>query len=181
MENKKSLWPFAFTYGSAMGLLSVILSVIFYILLPIDPETMTPKWGWVQTVASLVVIGLFMIWTTVKYRNEELDGNISYGKSLGFAMALALPFAVITAIYTFVFFKFIEPDMMARIAEKQMEKMAEKGMSDEQIEQSMVWMNRFTSPLVSTLFGLVGAVFQIALIGLITSIFTKKVPVENAE
>ncbi len=181
MENKKSIWPFVFTYGSAMGLLSVIISIIFYLVTPMDPEKLDSGGNWIQTLVTMLILGVFIYWATVKYRQEENEGFISYGGSLKLAMAMAIPFAILTAIYIFVFFSFIEPDLMRKIAEQQANAMAEKGMSDEQIEQSMGMMGSFNSPIVYTIFGVFGSGLQIFIIALITSIFTRKEPVINAE
>jgi hypothetical protein len=176
MENKKSIWPFVFTYGTAMGLVSIILSVVFYLLLPTDPETLQPKGGWIKTVVELLIYGFMLYWVTAKYRDEEMDGFITYGGSLKMALSLAIPFAILSAIYIFVFFTFIEPDMMSKIADLQAQKMAEKGLSDEKIQESMNITNKFNSPVIYSLFGILGAFFQLFIISLITSIFTRKEP-----
>lgn len=181
MENKKSIWPFVFTYGTAMGLLSVILSIIFYLVTPMDPEKLDTGGNWIQTLVTMLILGVFIYWATVKYPQEEKEGYLSYGGSLKLAMAMSIPFAIISAIYIFVFFSYIEPDLMRKIAEQQANAMAEKGMSDEQIEKSMGMMSSFNSPIIYTIFGVFGSAFQVFLIALITSIFTRKEPVITAE
>ena len=177
MEEKKSIWPFAMTYGAAIGLVSVIVSILFYFISPPDLSSGSPKGGWIQSLISIAIMGLIIVWAIRKFRDEELEGNISYGRSLKITLAMSIPVMVITSIYTYTFFAFIEPDMISKITELQIEKMAEKGMSEEKIQESMGYMNKFNSPISYALFSLGGAFIQMLLIGLITSIFTRKEPV----
>jgi Protein of unknown function (DUF4199) len=176
MENAKSPWPYAIRFGIILGLISVVISIISYFIFPIDPETLKPKNSWIQTIIGLITIVALIYIGTKAYRDEELEGNISYSKSVGFAFYMSLPYAIITAAYTFIFFKFIDPTMIENIAKMQYDKMAEKGMTDEQIQQSLGFMAYMNNPAVYALFSIFGCIIYSVIIGLITSIFTKKVP-----
>jgi len=180
MEEKKSVWPFAMTYGLALGMISVILSIVFYIVSPMDPEKGTGG-GWIQTVITLLLEGIFVYWAVSKFRDESNDGFISYGRSLGTTMAMAIPTAILTAIYVYIFFAFIDPDFLSKIAEVQANKMAERGLSDEQIEKQMAMMNKFSSPMMYSLLSPLGVGFQLLIIGLIISIFTRREQASQAE
>lgn len=176
MENKKSMWSYAATAGLIFGLASVVLTIVFYIISPPDAENLKGGNSWIQSILSILMTMLVLIYATRNYRDEALGGYISYGKSLGFALAIALPAMFIIAAYTIIHSKFIDPGLMERVGELQADKMAEQGMSDEQIEQSMKVMHIMSNPFITALFVMLGTFFQVLICGLITSIFTKKEP-----
>jgi hypothetical protein len=173
MEEKKSVWPYALRYGTILGLCSVALSIIFYFLFPFDKETMEPKYGWLQWLLSMVLMGIVLFIATKAWRDEEPVQHLTYGQALKFALAVSVPVILISGIYTFIFFKFIEPEFITKIVEKQYQAMADKGMDEEQIEKSMGMMSFMNSPLFYTIFGGLGAFVQVLIAGLVTSIFTR--------
>lgn len=174
MENKKSMWSYALTYGVILGLVSVVVSILFYFISPMDPEKMDGGSSWMQTVISLAITIAVLIWGTRNYRDEALDGFISYGKSLGFMLAIALPYIFIMAIYMYFYFAYLVPDLMQGVMDAQADKLAEKGMSDEDIQASMKVMSVMGNPVVTTLMSMLGSFFTVLICGLISSIFTKK-------
>jgi len=176
MENAKSPWPYAIRFGIILGLISIVITLISYFIFPVDPETLKPKNGWIQTVVGLLANFTLIYIGTKAYRDEELEGNISYSKSVGFAFYMSLPYAILTAVYTFIFFKFIDPSMIENIAKLQYNKMAEQGMGNEQIQQSLGVMTYMNNPAMYALLSIFGCIIYSVIIGLITSIFTKKVP-----
>lgn len=174
MENKKSMWSYALTYGVILGLVSVVVSILFYFISPMDPAKMDGGSNWVQTVISIALTIGVLIWGTRNYRDEALDGYISYGKSLGFALAIALPYMFIMAIYMYFYTAYLMPDMMKGIMDAQADKLAEKGMSDEDIQASMKVVSVMGNPIFTTLMGMISSFFTVLICGLISSIFTKK-------
>jgi hypothetical protein len=69
------------------------------------------------------------------------------------------------ALYTYLFFKFIDPDLMMKILYESRLRMEEKGLTQSQIEQQMNFLKKFISP-----GGLSVSVFlQVSFIGLVFS------------
>ncbi|MFA6259957.1 MAG: DUF4199 domain-containing protein [Bacteroidia bacterium] len=174
MENKKSMWSYALTYGVILGLVSVVVNILFYFISPVDPAKLGSGSSWLQTIIGIAITIAVLIWGTRNYRDEALDGFISYGKSLGFALAIALPYIFIMAIYMFFYVKFLVPDLMQSAMDAQADKLAEQGLSDEEIQTSMKVMSAMGNPIVTTLMGMIGSFFTVLICGLISSIFTKK-------
>jgi hypothetical protein len=60
------------------------------------------------------------------------------------------------------------------IKEKQIEEMQARGMSDEQIDQGMKFAEMFMSPEAILIFGIIGGIITVLIVGLIVTIFTQK-------
>jgi hypothetical protein len=64
--------------------------------------------------------------------------------------------------------------MIQQIMDKEIEKMQEKGMSDEQIDQTMKFVAFFTSAESILVIGTISIIIFMVVAGLIISIFTQK-------
>jgi hypothetical protein len=60
------------------------------------------------------------------------------------------------------------------IKDKQMEEMANRGMTDEQIEQAMEIAGKFMSPEAMLFFAVFFGILAIVICGLIVSLFTQR-------
>ena len=69
---------------------------------------------WVQWASFAITIAV-MVYCLVAYRNEYLGGFASYGKILKMAIAISIISAVITAIYQYLLFAVLDPDMMDKV------------------------------------------------------------------
>lgn len=173
MEEKKSIWPYILRYGSMMGLVHLIIVITTYLLNP-DITASGSLAGILQTIGDALNIIIFLVIGTNAYRNEAYGGYLGYGISLKFALGMSLPLVIIAGIYTFIFFKIIDPEFIGKVAEKQAEKLAERGMSDDEIERSMSALGKINSPGMFSLLTMMALFFETLIIGLITSIFTHK-------
>ena len=94
-------------------------------------------------------------------------------------LRMALPAAFVVSVYTFIFLKYINSDMMEKAMEIQAQEMYNKGMSEEQIDQAMGMAKKMTSPAAVTVMSMFGSMIIFFIYALIASIFTKKVPVTD--
>jgi hypothetical protein len=172
----KSGWPIALKYGLMLAFSNIAFNLIFYIINPNSMDGKFTAMGVIQLLLTSVVGIWILIMGTKVRRDQDLEGNITYGKSLGFMMQTSIPAALIISFYTYIFFAFIAPEFFEKMLEMQANQMAEKGMSDEQIEQTMSMTKKFSNPLMMTIFGAFGVMFQLLIFSLIGSIFTKKEP-----
>lgn len=174
---QKSGWPIALKYALMLAFATIAINLIFYI---INPKSVEGTWsfiGIVQLLLAIVVsVYIFVVAAKVR-RDQDLEGVMSYGRSLGFMMQMAMPAALIISFYTFIFFAYINPELLQKIMETQAEQMANSGKSDEEIEQALQFAKMFNSPAAVTIFGAIGTMFQLFIYALIASIFTKKEPV----
>lgn len=99
---------------------------------------------------------------------------MSYGQGLGIAV-IAMVFAgVIVAIYTYLLFEVIDPGLKEQLRIFTEEQMMSRGLPEAQVEVASSMAAKFQKPAIMAIMVIVSYAFWGTLIGLITSIFTKK-------
>jgi len=172
MEEKSPFWKSAMVYGLYLVLALTLFSVILYV----SGLMLNPNVGYISfalTIAGIIV-------AQINYRNKELNGVISYGEAVGFGAAIMLFAGIVTALYTIILYTFVDPGLIDQMKAVQEEAMLQKGMTEDQIEAAMSVASKMMSPAAMSIMALVGSVFIGTIISLITSIFIKKQPNENA-
>ncbi|HEX8041077.1 MAG TPA: DUF4199 domain-containing protein [Chryseosolibacter sp.] len=156
--------------GIRFGLIAAVISVVYFLILSVAGLDRTSAvWSWLGYIITAAIIFL-----AHKYYKENGDGFMSYGQGVGISLWIGLISGVIGSIFTYLYIKFIDTGFIDMIKEKQLEKMQEKGMSDEQIDQAMKFASMFTSPEAILIFAFVGSIIAAVIIGLIVTIFTQK-------
>lgn len=156
--------------GIRYGLILAAVSVIFFLLASmLSLNTTEGPARWVSLVFMTVIFILGH-----KYYKENGDGFMSYGQGMGIGFWASLLSSVISSAFTYVYVKFIDTSWMETIKEMQLEQMEKQGLSDEQIEMSMSMMERFSTPEMIFIFGIIGGVFLGVILSLIITIFTQK-------
>jgi hypothetical protein len=165
---KRSQLKVAMNYGAMYGLSAAGLYLLFYFA-GADVQAKSP-----QYIGYLFLI-LFLYMGIKSYRDQDLDGYISYGKSLGTGILIGLFGGIITGFSTVLMFTVIDPALAGKIMEKVQEQMTEKGtMSEEQVEMAMSYTRKFMSPVYLFIFSILSSAFIAFLFSLIISIFTRK-------
>lgn len=154
-------------YGAYFGLSASIIYLIFYFT-GAEPDSKMP-----QYLGYLLQI-IFIAMGIVSYRDNELQGSITYGNSLKTGVLISLFGGIITGAFTVLFFTVIAPDMAQKIMDMTQEKMLEEGMSEEIVSSSLSYMQKFMSPIWLFIFSLISAIFMGFLFSLLISVFTKK-------
>lgn len=151
-------------YGLLTGLVSVILSFVLFVT---HADQSPARW-----LGLVILIGaMVMAHKTYKQGN---GGFMNYSEGLGIGAFMSGISGVISTAFSVLYMKFIDPEYMTRTMELTRTKMEEKGsMTDEQIDQALVMMQKFSSMGWMILFGVVGSVLGGLLIALIVSAFTK--------
>lgn len=167
MENQRSQVKVAMNYGTLSGLSGVVIFLLFYFM-GTDIQSKLPQW------ISYVILIIFIIIGIKSYRDEDLGGFISYGKSLGTGILIAIFSGIIGAVFGVVFFTYIAPEMIDRIIESVQEDLSAKGMSESQIEQAVSYTRKFMTPMWLFAFSVISSAFMGLLFSLIISIFTRK-------
>lgn len=172
----KSPWPLAMKFGLIIAFVHIIINLVFYFIDPEAAQKGTSTLGIIQLILVFVLTAWVFIYATKLRRDSELDGYITYNKSLGFMMNISLPAAFIISVYTYIFFAYINPGMMEKIMETQVEQMQAQGRSEEEIDMALSMAQKMSSPMLLTFFGVLGSLFQLFLVSLIAAIFTRKNP-----
>jgi hypothetical protein len=156
--------------GMRYGVILSAISIVLFLGMTFADIDMTEGIGrWASIPIYLVIIYLAQ-----KYFMDNGDGFMSYGQGMGVTWWLGLISSVIYTIFFYIYIKFIDGSFIETIKQKQMDQMAERGMSDEQIDQAMSFSAPFMSAEAMFFFGLIGGIIFILICGLIVTIFTQK-------
>ena len=168
MENKKvSVWKGVMNPAIMLGFALIIYSLILYFF----DQTFNKSLGYV----SILIIIVGVVLGIRSFREESRGGIISYGQTVGAGTVIGLYAGIIGAIFTFLLYKLIDPDLMGKMYTFTEEQMIEKGrIPEEMIEQSMEGMKKIMSPLVISLGVIFNYVFFGVIVSLIAGIFLKK-------
>lgn len=164
-----SPFPIATRYGLIASLILVAVGLAFYLGGFVDMSERGGAANWISNIVNWAVMIGASVLAIRKHRDEELAGYISFGRAFTTGFLVNLIIAVVSLIWTYVFFSFVAPELIEQIVEKSMQQMSEqRGMSEEDIEKSMGMMKWMFSPL----FFSISAGIAIALIGAIISLIT---------
>lgn len=156
--------------GVRYGLILALISVIYFLVLTVLSVDMTSGIGrWASFVFYFIIIYLAQ-----SYFKQNGNGFMSYGQGIGVTFWISLISSSIYSVFFYIYIKFIDSGFIDTIREQQIEQMENRGMSDEQIEQGMKFMEMFTSPEAMFFFGIAGGIVMILIVGLIVTIFTQK-------
>ena len=154
--------------GIKFGLLSALLSVVFFLIqVLMGQNAFDNSFNW-RSVAALVMTVAIIVLAHKNFKDNG-DGYMSYGQGVGISFWIALVSVLISVLITFAYVKLIDPAAMDMFTEQQTEEMAARGMTDEQIEMGLGMTRIFFWPM----FVFMGLLFGV-LFGLIVSIFTQK-------
>ena len=85
-----------------------------------------------------------------------------------------LYYSIISAIFTYFLYKFIDPNLTDKMLALSEEQLVERGMAEGMIEQSMQIQKKIMTPLVMSISSIFSGVFFGTILSLIISLFTKK-------
>ncbi len=165
---KLSLGKSALRYGLITGVLLIIFSLIMYIM-EVDMQSK------INYLSSIILLVMGIV-AASQWRDKHNDGNLSYGQGLGTGTLVGLYAGIITAIYMFVFFKYIDPAYVDRILEITEQKMYDQNpnMTSSEVEMALDITKRMTSPIIMSLLAVLGNTFWSFILSLIYSIFLKR-------
>jgi hypothetical protein len=168
MENKKvSVWKGVMNPAIMLGFALIIYSLILYFF----DQNFNQTLGYV----SILIIIIGVVLGIRSFRNESQGGILSYGQAVGAGTVIGLYAGIIGAIFTFLLYKLIDPDLLEKLYTFTEEQMIEKGrIPEEMIEQSMEGMKKIMSPLVISLMVIFNYVLYGVIVSLIAGIFLKK-------
>ncbi len=160
--------------GTRYGLILGVASIAFFVVMNVaglDMQGPLSYLGWLLTIAA--------IYFAHKYFKENGDGYMTIGQGIGVGFWTGLVSTLISAPFTYIYIKFIDSAFIENIKDKQIEKMQEQGMSDEQIDQGMKMAEMFMSAEVILVMGILGGLFMALIFAVIVSLFTKNTPPES--
>lgn len=166
MENRPSNLMVSLGYGVIIALAVIVFSLILFLL------NMNQGSGLEYFSYLIVLAGIFL--AQFNFRNKYLGGFITYGEAFKIGMLSSLFLGIIMGVYTYIFFKYIDPGALEAGMALAEQKMMDQGRSDQEIEQGLKFMEMVNNVGWYTFFAVVGNFFIGSIFGLITAIFVKK-------
>ncbi len=160
--------------GIRYGLILALASIAFFVIMNVAGMDMQGPLSYIGWAISIAVIYL-----AHKYYKENGDGYMTIGQGVGIGFWTGLVSAFISSPFTYLYIKFVDTSFIDNIKDKQIEKMQEQGMSDEQIDQGMQFAAMFMSAEAILIMGIVGGIIMAIIFALIISLFTKNTPPES--
>ena len=164
-ESSVSFWPSAVRIGIVGGLIMII-----YGLVGIFTGLASPAKGLGALMLNFLIVIVLYVGITVygvrTHRNEELGGYISFGRAFLTGLVVIVIAGIISAIFTYVYMAFIDPDYMAKMVDDMRVMYERLGMDEDQIDQAMSQLEGRMSPssnLTSSLIfsGVIGAIVSL--------------------
>ncbi len=173
--SKVSPWPTAGRYGLLAGLILVVLGLVTHLTGMVDMTNRGGSSNWIVNILNWgVTIGAIVL-AVKQHRDEELGGFISFGRSFNVGFIVSLAIALISLVWGYIFFAFVEPGLIEEILEASREQMIEQqGMSEEQAEQGLSMMSWMFTPFMMSVMGGIFSLIAGIIFSLIVGAIMKK-------
>lgn len=167
-EKSTSVWKSTMLSGVYLAIALILLSVVFYVTGNTFSKTAQ------YLTYPIFIAGI--IWGQITYK-KELGGFATYGQMFVAGLFTMLFASVVSSIYTYILYSFIDPSLQEQLRIFTEEQMIAQGkVPQEQMEMALKMTAKFQTPMMMSIMGIVmGTIFG-AVISLITAIFTKKNP-----
>jgi len=168
MENQKpQIKTIAYNYGLYLALFSIATIVLMYAL---DLEK-----HWAIITISIIITVIIYVFGIIAYK--KLNNNLlSLGEAIKLGLAIAAIAGVISALYSYIHYSYIQPEFIDALREEAVTKMVEQNpsLTNEQIEKVSEMTNMFTSPFFLSTMTLIGNLLLGIVISLIAGLIMKQ-------
>ena len=163
-----------FTYALILTISQAVFSLLMYFGGFQTEKLATGQYlNWIGLVISIVVFYLGI----KAVREERPQKDLSYGQGVGAGFVISVLSSLMSAVYTFIHFKFINPAFFDYQAEFMKQKWAAKGMTDAQIETASTMMQKFSGPGITAFFVvIVGIVIGVVISLILAAILKRETP-----
>jgi hypothetical protein len=170
-----SPWPTGSRYGLLAGLILIALSLGMYLSGLVDYTGQDTASSVISNIITWGTIIVAVVLAVKQHRDTELGGLITFGRSFYVGFIVALIIGLVSAVWSYIFFAFVDPDLISTILEMSKEQMMDQqGMSASDAEDAMGMMSWMFSPAMFAVFGLVGSLFAGVIISLIIAAIMKR-------
>ncbi len=168
--------PVALRYGLIGGLILVAISLVGQVAGLADPTQPYSAGSIINSILTYGTIIAILVLAVKFHRDSNQNGFITFGQAFGLGVLAALVMGVISAIYSYVFFAFIDPGFLDQVVEMQKEQMLESGMSESEVDQAFNMMSAMFTPGAFAIIAVVGSLIFGAIVSLIVAAVMKKDP-----
>jgi hypothetical protein len=154
-----------------------------------NPNSVAIKWVLIHVVTSIILTYIFQfanisatsplrylayipfiafLLLAQKEFRDQLGGYLTFGEGFSIAWRFGVFAGVIMAVFLYLYYAVLSPDMYTKLLEAQRDAIIAKGVSSDQADQTMQFMNKFEmvilvlgaiigTPIASMIIGLIGA------------------------
>ncbi len=159
--------------STKFGLINAGAGVLWAMIMYVTGLNRNAAFMWIQFIALIIPI-ICIIQVTKIYLQTEGNGFISFGKAFNLAFKVTSIGAIIGAFYHFLYLKFIDPSYVDYQMNLQLEKLQERGMSEDMIEKQITMIGKWMTPMAQCGFAIVVGIIMAAVISLIMAAIVKK-------
>ncbi len=166
MDNQTTTARTALKWGLITGITLIVYSIILYTL---NQTT--------NGALSLIIYGLLIGGLVVGMREYRASngGYMTYGEGMGLGALLSAIAGLLSSAFTVFYTQVIDPGFQERLVGQVRDQMEEQGkMSDEQIDQTVELMQKFQSPGLQFMLGLLGTILIGVVLSLIIAAFIRR-------
>ncbi|OYT15960.1 MAG: hypothetical protein B7C24_10230 [Bacteroidetes bacterium 4572_77] len=168
----------AFKFGLLLSIFNIVLTLVYYIF---DFEVFNLSFIITNLLLSTVIVGTFFVFGIKSYRDNLLNGVITYGQAVIQSLVIGIIAYAIIAVFNFIFYSYIAPEYLADqldgfIAFMESFNLPAEAMDDavEEFENNLTPVKQMLSMIKS------GAIFTIV-VSLIAAAIVKKDISDNNE
>ena len=165
METQVSPSKIGFRYG----IITAIVFIIYGLILQLTGMAANQVLGYLSYLILAV-----MIYLAHNAFKSSGDGFMKFGQGLSIGMVISAISGVLSGIFTFIYIKYVDDSVLKIAMDQAYDKLEQRGMSDDQIEQAMSMTEKFMTPAMILVFTIIGTLFFGLLISLVVSAITKK-------
>ncbi|HUR30512.1 MAG TPA: DUF4199 domain-containing protein [Saprospiraceae bacterium] len=125
----------------------------------------------------LLAATFFTIYLGVKEIRDEATGEyFTLGEAFSAGFKITLIAAVIAAVFTFIYLKFIDPDLMDKVMSSAEEKWDEMNVPEENREMGRKFQGYFSNPYILSAFVILSVIFWGLIKSLVAGMMLRKNP-----
>lgn len=164
----KSIFSSSIMAGVVISIILVIFKLVLF-LLDVDEQS------YLQFI-YYIIFALGLVWAMYSVRNNRLDGFATYGKAFTIGLYASIAVAVVMALYTYIYMKYIDPafvnNMLSQAEDKMIE--ANPNMSEDELNRALEMTKMFMQPGIMSIFSIFGSLITGSILSLIIAIFVRR-------
>jgi hypothetical protein len=165
-------------YGFVSALAGAFLVMILYFTgMHSDPAKLALA-GWIGGVCGLgIVITCITLGVKAARADTPADKPFGYGQALWGGTQVAVVSALLSSIFTYCYYAFINPGLLELMVQDRMTKLEASGVSSDRIEKAEAGMRMLMGPAPQAVVGLIaGCIFGFIIALIVAAVVQKRAP-----
>lgn len=171
-ENQDNMAKMAIKYGAIFSVISFIIQLVLY---AVNYELLV---SFIYIIILIVILLGAMVWAGIQYR-KSVGGYLSYGKSYVFLIILTVSLFSIGAVFSWVLYNVVDPELPAMVKEIQIDStiefMENMNAPDDKIDEAIAEIeSQNAGGVLETLKASMVMIIVFAVLDLLLALFVRK-------